>query len=355
MSALLSIVKMTTATTGTGTITLGSAVSGFLTAAQSNAVNGRTYSYGIADGSNSEVGYGVYTSSGTTLTRNVIASTNGNAAINLSGSAVVFFTPNERDFLTGGETDVASATTCDIGAAATRQVRITGTTTITSFGTVANAICLVRFAGILTLTYNATSLILLGAATRTTAAGDVGLYTSDASGNWRELMYFRAASDLTSMFVAPGQIKFPATQNASADANTLDDYEEGTFTPTFTASTTPPTGVTYAEQVGAYTKIGNLVTYSYSCGLSSKGTGGVGRPEVAGLPFSQGALGRPGGLAFFGSYANVTLSDNIQLYGFNTGTNVTYYEIGEALSFSDAAWSAVGNASYIRQTGHYYV
>ena len=57
-----------------------------------------------------------------------------------------------------------------------------------------------------------------------------------------------------------GQIKFPATVNASADANTLDDYEEGTFTPTcFDAATAGNEVDAYSENSGRYTKIGRLV------------------------------------------------------------------------------------------------
>jgi hypothetical protein len=59
-----------------------------------------------------------------------------------------------------------------------------------------------------------------------------------------------------------GQIKFPATQISSADANTLDDYEEGTFTPTWLAVGGSNPTVTYQTQHtwGKYTKIGNMVT-----------------------------------------------------------------------------------------------
>lgn len=95
------------------------------------------------------------------------------------------------------EVTVASATTTDIGAAASTAVAISGTTTITGFGTSANTIRFVRFTGILTLTHNASSLILLGGANRTTAAGDVGLYKSDGSGNWREYAYNTASGALT--------------------------------------------------------------------------------------------------------------------------------------------------------------
>ena len=90
----------------------------------------------------------------------------------------------------GAETDVASAATTDIGAAATQRVRVTGTTTITSFGTAARSFRIIRFAASLTLTHNATSLILPGAVNIATAAGDVALAGSDASGNWTVLAYW---------------------------------------------------------------------------------------------------------------------------------------------------------------------
>ncbi|MEQ9634596.1 MAG: hypothetical protein RLW68_00780 [Devosia marina] len=92
--------------------------------------------------------------------------------------------------------DVASATTCDIGAAASPNVNITGTTTITGFGTkTAGVKRYVKFAGALTLTHNATSLILPGAANITTAAGDTAALVSEGSGNWRMLWYQRAAQE----------------------------------------------------------------------------------------------------------------------------------------------------------------
>jgi microcystin-dependent protein len=101
MGKLYNLARMTTATTGTGTITLGSAVSGFLTFATAGVANGEVVSYAIEDGANREVGTGTYTSSGTTLSRTVITSTNSNAAISLSGSAQVFITPNADDLSQG--------------------------------------------------------------------------------------------------------------------------------------------------------------------------------------------------------------------------------------------------------------
>lgn len=96
---LANLARMTTATTGTGTITLGSAVAGFLTFAQAGISSGDTVTYAIEDGSSREIGYGIYTSAGTTLTRNVLNSTNSNNAISLSGSAQVFITASSTDFL----------------------------------------------------------------------------------------------------------------------------------------------------------------------------------------------------------------------------------------------------------------
>ncbi len=90
-------------------------------------------------------------------------------------------------------TDVASAATCDIGAAAGLAVRITGTTPITSFGTAANTLRFIQFAGALTLTHNATSLALPSGANIVTAANDTAIAMSDASGNWRIRHYQRAS------------------------------------------------------------------------------------------------------------------------------------------------------------------
>lgn len=81
-------------------------------------------------------------------------------------------------------------------------------------------------------------------------------------------------------------ITFPATQSASSDANTLDDYEEGTFTPTLSSTGTPPTVSAYINRSGAYTKVGDLVTVlvSIRATISSIGSG---QPTVTGLPFTE--------------------------------------------------------------------
>jgi hypothetical protein len=89
--------------------------------------------------------------------------------------------------------DIASATTTDIGAVEGLMHDITGTTTITGLGTVRAGIWKVlKFEGALTLTHNATSLILPGGANITTADGDVAVMYSEGSGNWRCASYVKA-------------------------------------------------------------------------------------------------------------------------------------------------------------------
>lgn len=100
-------------------------------------------------------------------------------------------------FIRQGDTkaaNVASASTVDLGAVVGRFVDVTGTTTITSFGTVAAGIWrIVTFTGALTLTHNATSLILPGGLNITTSAGDCLLAESLGSGNWRVVFYVQAS------------------------------------------------------------------------------------------------------------------------------------------------------------------
>lgn len=88
--------------------------------------------------------------------------------------------------------DIASAGTVDLAAATGSFVHITGTTTITAFSSMtAGAMRVLVFDGILTLTHNATSLILPTGANITTAAGDVAVFVSEGSGNWRCVEYQR--------------------------------------------------------------------------------------------------------------------------------------------------------------------
>jgi hypothetical protein len=90
-------------------------------------------------------------------------------------------------------------------------------------------------------------------------------------------------------------ITFPATQSASTNANTLDDYEEGTWTPTLTSAGGNFTTIAYGTQQGAYTKVGRIVTVRGELFTSGSITAGSasGQVYITGLPFtvSQSDIG----------------------------------------------------------------
>lgn len=121
----------------------------------------------------------------------------------------------------GQEVPLASAATTDLGTAPAHVVLITGTTTITSFGSSANIqgpVYLVRLAQSLTLTYNATSMILPGAANIITTAGDAFLALYLGNGNWKVDIYQSSTGGSTSNAkIKPGDTALVSNTTLTAD------------------------------------------------------------------------------------------------------------------------------------------
>lgn len=171
-----------------------------------------------------------------------------------------------------GDGTIASATTTDLSTVNDGDITVTGTTTITGFGTLTAGIKKVlTFSGALTLTHNATSLILPGAANITTAAGDVAIMRSLGSGNWKCIAFTRSASlpatagantDITSMtaLTAP---------TAAANPMRATDLQAQAVTAFTTGGTSTAFTLTPAPAITAYATNQEWdVSFSAACGAA---------------------------------------------------------------------------------------
>ena len=150
MVTLVNRAKVATSTTGTGTISLGSAESGYQTFADAGVTDGQVVRYVIEDGTDWEIGTGTYTASGTTLSRTVAESSNADAALNLTGSAVVYVSAAAADippvlvfYAENPSAPTAPSATginaVAIGSGATASGGISGTNSSVAIGTSALA------------------------------------------------------------------------------------------------------------------------------------------------------------------------------------------------------------------------
>jgi hypothetical protein len=152
--------------------------------------------------------------------------------------------------------------------------------------------------------------------------------------------------------VTTGGVEFPASQSAVADANTLDDYEEGTFTPALTFGGAA-VGLTYLGQLGKYTKVGNLVTFWVQIGINAIGSS-TGTALVTALPFTSDAysIGFPVHLSIS---TGVAITD---LAGFDamvddSATTVALRYIDEAVGVTVMEDTDFATLSAIRVAGSY--
>jgi len=172
------------------------------------------------------------------------------------------------------------------------------------------------FGGASNFTYNATGPIVA------TTIG-VGAATPSASGSG---------------------ITFPATQSASTDANTLDDYEEGTWTPTLGGT------ATYSIANGRYTRVGNSVFIQGLMTVTSIGTGST--STISGLPFAGQSAQRIclGGVAYWGNFAATTIT---VVPWIDNGTTTVQF-VGNSSAASTVGFlSPFQNGTFVQFSGCY--
>ena len=169
---------------------------------------------------------------------------------------------------------------------------------------------------------------------------------------------FTAANAFAEIISANKGVAFPATQVASADANTLDDYEEGTWTPTYLGATTNPT-VSYATRAGKYTKVGRLVICHFRI-LTTSVSGGSGLLLLGGLPFATNSSSIDGGNGSGSVYhADAFTTNHPQGLGNNPGNSSMYatYQAGNAATvlMSVANLSAGADSNALRGSFSYII
>lgn len=266
--------------------------------------------------------------------------TGGTAAVTFSSTQTSAWTAKAvgKAFDVDAITSVASASTCDIGAAATSEVLITGTTTITSFGTSNAGIRRRgRFAGALTLTYNATSLILPGGVSITTAANDSFEALSLGSGNWQVTSYQSASIGTGGMtLLANGTVSAAATLDLALSSAYrqfklfLWDILPATSGQSLNLRASQDNGATYISTASAYGYAGLNVN------TSATGT------NLGGLNTSLYLLGNmpnPGGLG----------SMDLTINPGSTGYNFTVVGAGLFTLSGNGSWNTVGG--YLGATG----
>lgn len=199
----------------------------------------------------------------------------------------------------------------------------------------------------------------------TLAAG--GLTSAQASASITDetgsgLLVFGTNPTITTINLTGGQIAFPATQAVVGAANTLDDYEEGYWTPVYSASSGALGSITYTLQDGIYTKIGNTVYFTIRLSTAAFAVGtGSGAIRIN-LPFTTNndgpwsfAVGISSGWGASGAGNHPTSA----LASDGTTTTALYYRSTSsgphaALQCSDAQTGANANGNSLSVTGFYF-
>jgi hypothetical protein len=211
-----------------------------------------------------------------------------------------------------------------------------------------------------------TSLTVASGGSTVTFVGGAGLYAENtaASGNPTNLVFWTnefgtpsvkmsltagGVLDIGTGAGAVGQIRFPVSQVASTNANTLDDYEEGEWTPSLTFNNSA-VGLTYENRNGRYTKIGNVVYFTFGLVLTNKGSS-TGAAYVEGLPFTSGA-----NKSYREDTTRVSVYGNVSADPATwIGTSVSFMQLKVATTGVDLTNTNFANNSNLFVSGFYFV
>jgi hypothetical protein len=131
-------------------------------------------------------------------------------------------------------------------------------------------------------------------------------------------------------------ITFPATVSDSSSGNTLDDYEEGTWTPSVGGT------ATYTTQTGTYTKIGRMVNVQFDMTINLIGTGTTG--AISGVPFSANANYHA---VYVGYWSNIAITATL-INGFIVGnTTLSMAGTNAAANTSTFPFAIFGNSARV--------
>lgn len=174
--------------------------------------------------------------------------------------------------------------------------------------------------------------------------------------NNAEVARFNTSGNLA--FPSGKGIDFSAASHAAGmTSELLNDYEEGTWTPTIAGDSVAGTQ-TYLVQVGRYTKVGNRVYFNARIVLSAKDAATAGNIMVSGLPFTPNSTSSDFHAVAVGNAGLITLTalyTQLEAHIEPNLTNIYLGQIGSGLAYSYLQAAAIANTTRITVSGHYDV